>query len=66
VSILPDQPELITTDLDTVSGDCIDDCCVPAEYLPVVSRAELRARAMAAPSSFLAFLLGVTPEAGAR
>jgi hypothetical protein len=31
-----------------------------------VSHAELVARAEANPSSFLAFLLGVTPEAGAR
>jgi hypothetical protein len=44
---------------------CTDDCCVP-DTVPAVSRTELYARAEAAPSSFLAFLLRVAPEAGAR
>jgi hypothetical protein len=44
---------------------CTDDCCAP-DTLPVVSHAELVARAEANPSSFLAFLLGVTPEAGTQ
>ena len=52
-------------DLTPADSPCTDDCCAP-DTLPVVSHAELVARAEANPSSFLAFLLGVTPEAGAR
>lgn len=54
-----------TSLIPPVEPPCTDDCCVP-DTIPVVSRAELYARAEAAPGSFLAFLLGVTPEAGAR
>jgi len=73
--IIPDQPELITPDTDSVPSACdCGACCnacghdqgcgVYAEPLPVVSEAELRRRAAAAPTSLLAFLLGT--EGGAR